>query len=146
MDEIESLLERGAAYVKQGNLRDAIDCYEEGMAFAHNAESMSLYAYCVAAEEKRFENAVSLAMIALQKELDNPEVYLNIGRVFILCERRELAVKALKRGLDFDQYHRGIWTELKSLGEPGTGPMRQFFGHIYAKLRALLMAQKPAGG
>lgn len=131
-------LEQAVAYARRGMFKKAIACFEERMAFTADAAAMSCYAWCLAAEEKQYKNAVTLAFIAAKREFYNPEVFLNLGRVLVLCGRKGAAVKAFKKGLALDSKYSRIWSELRLLGLRRPAPLgflpRSNFINIYIGL------------
>ena len=145
-DDVRGYVEEGTRLARLRLFKEAIECFEEKMAFAHSPEGMSWYAWCVAAYERRYENAVSLALIALQKELRSPEIYMNVGRVFALCGKKELAVKSFNKGLSLDSDHKGLLGEIEELGlrrKPPveflsrSNPVNRYLGMVSHKVRHL---------
>ena len=131
-------LEKAIAYARRGMFKEAITCFEERMVFTADAVAMSYYAWSLAVEEKKYENAASLALIAVKREFYNPEVYLNLGRIFVLSGRKGAAVKAFKKGLALDSKYARIWSELRSLGLRRPAPLsflsRSNFINVYIGL------------
>ena len=54
--------------------------------------------------------------MAAEKEFYNPEIYLNLGRVFLLNGQKAVAVRAFRKGLKYDNCNMGLLVEMKRLG------------------------------
>ncbi len=89
---------------------------EEDLRFTEVPAAMSYYALSIAVVEKKYEQAVSLCIMAVGKEFYNPDIYLNLGKIYLMSNRKALAMKAFKKGLKIDNAHQELWEEVKTMG------------------------------
>jgi tetratricopeptide (TPR) repeat protein len=113
---------RGAADVgillaRDGRFEDALRVFDEDLSFAQHPTAMSFYAVCLAAVEGDYEKAISLGLLAAEKEFYNPEVYLNLGKIFLLRGQKSVAIKAFRKGLRIDDTHSALKEEIRRLGQ-----------------------------
>lgn len=95
---------------------EAKKCVEEVGVERCRPVLLSYYALSLASSEGEFDEARDLCVRALKRDLDNPQIYYNLGRIFLLAEDKELAFDAFSKGLKKDKCHVGIRRELASLG------------------------------
>lgn len=107
----------GLAFLESGRLEDAVAALEEaaGEAPGH-ARIRSHLGLAVARFEGDFERARELCESAAKQEFFNPELYLNMARVFLIFERRSEAMRYLRRGQMIDPGQEEIKGELQMLG------------------------------
>ncbi|MEE9542187.1 MAG: hypothetical protein V3V95_00200 [Thermodesulfobacteriota bacterium] len=67
-----------------------------------------------------FDSAQALCLKALKKDLENPGIYHNLAKIYLLEGKKELAVKAIEKGLKFDPAHIGLIREQKDIGKRRT--------------------------
>lgn len=114
--EIDKVIEEGVSLARSGVYGEALKIFEEDLCFTQNPMAMSYYALCLANEENNYDKAISLCLMAAEKEFYNPEIYYNLGRIFLLNGQKSVAVKAFRKGLSFDSSHNGILSEVRKMG------------------------------
>ncbi len=114
--EIESVIESGLELARDGRYREALDIFEEDLCFTQHPTATSYYAISLANVEGNYDKAISLCLMAAEKEFYNPEIYLNLGRVFLLNGQKAVAVRAFRKGLKYDNCNMGLLVEMKRLG------------------------------
>ena len=114
--ENERLIERGLYLVQKGHLEEALKVFEEEFCFAHHPGATSYYALCLAEVERDYDRAVSLCLLAAEREFYNPDVYFNLGRIFLLKGQKVYAIKSFKKGLQFGTNHAELVNAIKKLG------------------------------
>ncbi|MBI3398134.1 MAG: hypothetical protein HY026_02730 [Deltaproteobacteria bacterium] len=114
--ENEKLIERGIYLAQNRHFEEAIRVFEEDLCFAQHPVAMSFYALCIAEVEWNYDKAVSLCLMAAQRESYSPEIYLNFGKILLLNGQKTVAVKSFKKGLKFDKMHQGLLHAIKKLG------------------------------
>ncbi len=115
-DRLGAFVEKGLELAKEGRYDEALNIFEEDLCFTTHPEAMSFYALCLASVEARYDQAISLCLMAVEREFYNPNIYLNLGRIFLLNGQKAVAYKAFRKGLSFDNAHAGLVGELKRLG------------------------------
>ena len=114
--ENERLIERGLYLVQKGHLEEALKVFEEEFCFAQHPGATSYYALCLAEVEGDYDRAVSLCLLAAEREFYNPDVYFNLGRIFLLKGQKVYAIKSFKKGLQFGTNHAELVNAIKKLG------------------------------
>lgn len=114
--DTNEIMEKGIRLAREEHYHDALKVFDQDLSFAQNPTAMSYYALSLAAAEDNYERAISLCLIAAEKEFYNQDVYLNLGRIFLMNGQKTYAIKAFKKGLKIDSTHEGIICELKRLG------------------------------
>jgi len=59
----------------------------------------SFLALCIARERGQINKAISLCRETLEEEPDNPVLYLNLGKIFLMQGRTEEAIEVYRKGL-----------------------------------------------
>lgn len=114
--KVDMGVDRGIALAKEGLYTEALKVFDENLGFTQNPVAMSYYALSLATAEGLYDKAISLCLMAAEKEFYNPDIYLNLGRIFLLNGQKSVAFKAFRKGLRFDNTHPGIIKEVKRLG------------------------------
>lgn len=81
-----------------------------------HARARSYLGVCLAVCERRFEEAVALCTTASKQEFFNPEVYLNLARVYLHFGFKAEGRRFLLRGQMIDPGNGPIQSELDRLG------------------------------
>lgn len=132
-----AIIEKGIGLARDGEYEKAVKVFDQDLCFTQHPTAMSYYALCLANVEGNFDKAISLCLMAAEKEFYNPEIYLNLGRIFLLNGQKAVAVRAFRKGLKFDNSHFGIMSEMRKLGvrrKPvisflqRTNPVNKFLG------------------
>jgi len=114
--EINENLERGILLAKKERFESALRLLEDDLRFTEHQLAMSYYALCLAMVERRFEQAISLCHMAIGSEFYTPEIYLNLGKIYLLNNQKRLALKAFHKGLLIDDTHAELLAEINSMG------------------------------
>lgn len=86
------------------------------LADPQNAKFRSSYALALALVRRQFLGAVELARGALRQEFYNPELYLNLARIYLAFGFKADAVRFLRRGLMVDPDDDRLKRKLAELG------------------------------
>jgi tetratricopeptide (TPR) repeat protein len=142
-NETETHLEKGVEFLTQGDMLSALYHFEKAFSMDNSALISSYYAFCIAKERGQFSKAISLCKEAIREEPQNPSLYLNLGRIYHLSNRKADAVKTLREGLKFEA-NQQIVEELTKLGTrkppvlpflKRNNPLNKYLGIILKKLR-----------
>jgi len=109
-------VEDAVMLARDGKLSDALRIFDEDLLFTLSPVAMSYYALCLAAMEGSYDKAMSLCLTAAEKEFYNPEIYHNLGKIFLLNGQKTLAIKAFRKGIKFDGGNHTLIEEIKRLG------------------------------
>lgn len=109
--------ERGQALLQSGDAAAAIEPLREAQAAApDNAQIRSTLGLAMALGDRDFEAARMLCESAAKQEFFNPELYLNLARVYLSVGRRPEALRYLRRGQMIDPGHLAIREAIRELG------------------------------
>ncbi len=142
-DDAEAHLEKGVEVLTQGDMLSALYHFEKAFSMNNSALVSSYYAFCIAKERGQFNKAISLCKEAIRKEPQNPFLYLNLGRIYNLSNRKADAVNILREGLKFET-NQQIVEELTKLGTrkppvipflKRNNPINKYLGMTLKKLR-----------
>lgn len=143
--ETNDLIEKGMGLARDGRYRESLRVFDEDLCFTQHPTAMSYYALSLANEEGNYDKAISLCLMAAEKEFYNPEIYLNLGRIFLLNGQKSVAVRAFRKGLKFDNSSMPLLMELKGLGLrrkpvigflPRQSAVNRFLGMLVVRLAA----------
>lgn len=136
-------VEDAVMMARDGKFDEALRIFDEDLLFTLSPVAMSYYALCLAAMEGNYDKAVSLCLTAAEKEFYNPEIYHNLGKIFLLHNQKTLAIKAFRKGLKFDGDNHKLIDEIRRLGlrrKPVISflPRASFVNRILGKIAATL--------
>ena len=115
MKEYEDLTKRGTVAVERGNTFEALVHFENASQIAKTPLVNCYLGYCLARERGRLKEGASLCLEAIRKDPGNPELYLNLGRIYALAGQKNQAIRTYQKGLKMGCDQRLI-TELRHLG------------------------------
>ncbi len=140
----DELFSDGLRLLDEANILAALACFEKAYVLEKAPRTQSYLAYCIATERGQITEALSLCRAAINTEPNNPEHYLNLGRIYLKARRKEEAIAELRRGLSFgdNQVIKGI---LEGLGLrkkplfpflPRSNFLNKYTGIILERLRS----------
>jgi Flp pilus assembly protein TadD len=142
-DQFQQLVKDGIAALSSGNASQALRHLEAAAELDESPELLSHLAICLAKEKKDFPQAITLGRSALKDEPWNSIHYLNLGRIYLLSDRRQEAIRTFRDGLLHENNPR-IQEELARLGTrkypviaslPREHPFNKFFGKVFTRLK-----------
>jgi len=141
-DERGQIFTKGVNAIKEGNTLLALSIFQKLVDSEPTPVINSYYAYCIAKERGLIRNAISICKEALEKEPENPDIYLNLGRIYILSKDMPEAIKTLREGLSKGN-NEFVIVELNKLGTrrkpilpflPRKNPLNKYLGLIASRL------------
>jgi predicted Zn-dependent protease len=114
MSEQQSI-ERAIKEAQTGSSLIALTSLEEMVKETRNPRVLAWLGYCVAKERQDFSRAMVLCTSAIETTPDNPDLYLALGRVYLLAGRRYQALTTLRKGLKMGR-HELIVKQLTAMG------------------------------
>src|SRR3972149_2054204 len=97
--ELNEMVEKGMSLAREGRFFEALKVFDDDLCFTQHPTAMSYYAVSLANVEGNYDKAISLCLMATEKEFYNPDIYLNLGRIFLLNGQKSVAIKAFRKGL-----------------------------------------------
>lgn len=113
----QDAFERGRCALAANDFAAATAALREAHSLApDHAQIRSSLGLAVALAERNFEQARTLCESAAKQEFFNPELYLNLARVYLSVGRRPEALRYLRRGQMIDPGHAAIRDAIAELG------------------------------
>ncbi len=120
-----------------------------------NPAYMSYYGMCVALRHGEIGTGVDLCTKAIKKDFNNPEFYLNLGRVYLVAGNRKGAITVFKKGLKYDPDHRDLNRMLEELGVRGrpvipflrrSNPLNRLLGMLFRRIPEIFKTKRRMNG
>ncbi len=92
----------GIKETKQGNTLRGLKLLSSSVNVSSFPEAKAWYGYCLARENNKFRQGISLCNEARQKDPCSSDICLALGRIYLLAGIRKSAVSALQIGLRLD--------------------------------------------
>ncbi len=135
---------RGLALLEGGHGQDGFEHLSRAyLGDPQCARFRSAYALALALVRGQFLGAVELARAAVRQEFYNPDLYLNLSRIYLAFDFKAEAVRYLRRGLMVDPESVRLLRRLAELGVRRRPPQRflprghllnRFVGRVQARL------------
>lgn len=133
---------KGVEALGHGHVYLARACFEHAAEEDMSPPACSYLALCQAKTRGKFDDAVSLARMAIVEEPENPVFYLNLGRIYLLAGNKQEAIDVFRQGLQYGRSEE-IIAELDRLGTrrpppvrrlPRNHPLNKYLGIILSRL------------
>lgn len=144
----------GARYLREGRYQQGHDALASAAELApQHAHTRSLLGLSVAYVDRDLEKARTLCESAAKQEFFNPDVYLNLARVYLVFGRRAEAMRYLRRGQMIDPGNGTIRQEMELLGRrripilpflPRRHPINRALGGARNMIRSSLFGRASA--
>lgn len=116
-DEARRLFDLGAESLEEGLHDEALSTLRKAVELApDHAQIRSLLGLAIARSRRDFEESRALCEAAAKQEFFNPDLYLNLSRVYLEFGRRAEALRYLRRGQMIDPGHALIRRTIAELG------------------------------
>ena len=104
--KLDRLLEKGIESITQGRILSALYCFKNALNLEDSPIISSYFAFCIAKGRREVNKGISLCMEAIRKEPQNPIHYLNLGRIYLLSNKRADALNIFRKGLSYKENQR----------------------------------------
>ncbi len=119
-DPFEEQFQKAVLLTNKESFREALPVFREilelakaeGRNGADLVQYQSYYALCMTMVFGPSREAIRLCERAVSKEFYNPDMYYNLGIVYMRCRKKGAAFRVLHRGLGLKTNHRRIKTAL----------------------------------
>ncbi|HLO24552.1 MAG TPA: tetratricopeptide repeat protein [Geobacteraceae bacterium] len=142
LKEIENLFDEGLNALSAGRTEQALSCFEKAVEQNNTPLACSYLAYCQARISGTYKEAIAICMDARKEDPKNSDIYLNLGRVYLLTGNRRQAIQVFRLGLRQERNSR-ITNELNALGQRKSppipfldrgNPINKYLGKLLTKL------------
>ena len=149
----EDAHKRGLACLERRTYQEAIGCFQAAIdlekqegAKTPRMKYVSYLGLALALSQGRSEDAVRLCEQAIKREFFDPDLFCNLGIVYLRSRRKGPAFEAFQRGLALQPKHRRILEEMDRYNRrddpvlsflPRSHPLNRLAGRMRARLRAL---------
>lgn len=141
-ESTNSAIQKGVQAMEQGNTLVALMEFEEAAKTDPSPIVMAYHGHMVAVERHEFRKGLALCKQAVEKEPNNSNVWLILGRTLLVTGNKRAAIKAFRQGLKLER-NLAITAELKQLGKrkspvidslDRSHPVNRYLGKIFNKL------------
>ncbi len=158
--DAENLFKKGLIELVDGAPHRAVALFENAIRVEKQRGSnrpqmryLSFYGLSLALSRGVTPEVVRACSTAAERDFFNPELQLNLGRVYAMAGRTSLALAAFERGLRLSPGHRALIAERSKLerrkspilpGLPRAHPLNRVLGRLRARARRLVAPRSPA--
>jgi tetratricopeptide (TPR) repeat protein len=100
-ERAEDLFQQALARLEKGNPLGALALFERSYKIRKSALCLSYLGLLKAQERGRRREGITMCTLALEKETENPTVYLNLGKALYHAERKKEALDTVRKGLAY---------------------------------------------
>jgi len=97
--DLQEQAREGVREARKGNTLLASMYLEKAIEETRHPEVLAWYGYCLANDKKQYGPAMDLCKEALGTAPDNPDIYLAVGKIYLLAGRKRSAICAFNKGL-----------------------------------------------
>lgn len=133
---------RARRELDEGNVLAALACLERALKISDDPRWHSCFGFCIAKERGHITRGLELCRTALEREPQNSEHYLYLGKVHLLAGNKVDALTILRQGMHIDGSPE-IALLLSSIGNrkqpviaslPRDNPVNKWLGFILNRL------------
>jgi tetratricopeptide (TPR) repeat protein len=118
----ETLFNKGLQSLARNEWTAALACFEKAAGLLDIPIHNSFLALCIARERGQIKKAISLCRETLEAEPDNPVLYLNLGKIYLMQGRTVEAIEVYRKGLS-KASNEEIVAELGRIGNRRPAPL-----------------------
>jgi len=113
----EDYFRAGMLFLKREKYREALAAFRQALSLQELEPRYLSYAgFCLAHVEKRSKEAIELCEKAVRIEFYRPELFLNMGRVYLLSGNKRKAHQTFWKGFALDRDNKELRAELEKMG------------------------------
>ncbi len=138
----ENPFEEGIRALSAKRTGEALQWFEKVVTEERTPLVRAYLAYCRAKVQGNYREAIALCLVAMKEEPRNTDIYLNLGRIYLLSGQRKPAIRAFDLGLRYGKNPQ-IMNELTLLGQRKvpplpflrrSNPINKYLGKLLKKL------------
>ena len=113
----EDYFRAGMLFLKREKYREALSAFKRALELQElDPRYLSYTGFCLAHVEKRGRDAVDLCEKAVRIEFYRPELFLNLGRVYLMAGNKRKAHQTFWKGFALDRDNKELRAELEKMG------------------------------
>jgi predicted negative regulator of RcsB-dependent stress response len=122
MKEADVLFQKGLHFLAHHSLDQAAVCFENALTLEQQsggeppAKLLSYCGYTLAFARKKWNDGLKLCKAAVEKEFFNPDLFFNLGDIYLTRGDKKNAHLAFKRGLTLAPDHPKIRSRMMEMG------------------------------
>ncbi|MCZ6779690.1 MAG: tetratricopeptide repeat protein [Acidobacteria bacterium] len=122
MKESDELLQKGKYLLERNNLEQAAVLFESALTLEQregedpSARLLSYCGYTLAFARKKYLDGLKLCKRAVEIEFFNPDLFCNLGDIYLARGDKKSAHKAFLRGLAISPEHSRLRSRMKEMG------------------------------
>jgi len=114
---VQETFDLGMEYLKQNRILEASNAFRKALKTdPDNPHFLSYYGLILAIGEGNFQDAINFCRAAILKAAHDPELYVNLCRVYSKAGQRKKALETLLEGLHQDRGNQRLLLEMKKMG------------------------------
>jgi Tfp pilus assembly protein PilF len=114
---VQETFEQGLEYLKKNRIQEASNAFRKAIkTVPDNPQFLSYYGLILALGEENFQDAINFCRAALLKTRYEPELYVNLCKVYSKAGQRKKALETLLEGLHYDQGNPLLMQEMRRMG------------------------------
>jgi tetratricopeptide (TPR) repeat protein len=138
----DPLFKKGLEAIAASEWSTALACFEKATALRDIPLYSSYLALCIARERGQTSKGISMCMAARESDPENSDIYLNLGRIYLLQGKPVEAISIFREGLSRGPNDR-ITAELERIGTRRLpplpflrreSPLNKYLGLLLARL------------
>jgi len=112
--DAERSFREGLVALLEARHLDAVSCFDRAMKEERSRGGklkmryLSYYGLSVALGQGPTRDAIQACELAARRDFFNPDLLLNLGKVYVMAGRRSRALETLESGLKLDPAHKGL--------------------------------------
>jgi len=123
-DDPTKVFKAGLVMLRNDNVQEAIVAFEHALRLAPDEPfTLSYLGLSMAMLRRRVHEAMAFCERAVKMEQYQPELFCNLGRVYLMSGSRQRARQAFHRGLELDPKNEEIQEHLRRMGIRKTPPI-----------------------
>jgi tetratricopeptide (TPR) repeat protein len=144
-EDPDEFFKAGLFLLRRDKAKEALTAFKRSLLLRENEPRyMSYTGLCLALAQGKVREGLLLCEKAVEREFYRPELFLNLGRVYLLGGNRRKAHMAFRKGLALDRENRDIRLQLERMGvrKPPVFPfldrrhaINRFAGKVLYRLR-----------
>ncbi|MBI5025134.1 MAG: tetratricopeptide repeat protein [Nitrospirae bacterium] len=113
----EEFYSKGISFLRKGNTLNALAQFQKAFEIEpQNPKYQSFFALCSAIERGTVNEAIVSCKKAIGREPETPELYFNLGKVYLKANKMGEAIEAFRQGLKLNANNKEISAILDTLG------------------------------